>query len=65
MTLAPGLEAAIHLHRDQGRHRRGGGQRGGAGAGYPRVLALAERATVAAVAGVLEVGSTTVGTRWS
>jgi fluoroacetyl-CoA thioesterase len=29
----------------------------------PRVLALAERATVAAVAGALEVGATTVGTR--
>jgi fluoroacetyl-CoA thioesterase len=29
----------------------------------PRVLALAERATVAAVAGALEAGATTVGTR--
>ena len=29
----------------------------------PRVLALAERATVAAVAGALQAGATTVGTR--
>jgi predicted thioesterase len=31
--------------------------------GTPRVLALAERATVAAVAGALEAGATMVGTR--
>jgi predicted thioesterase len=31
--------------------------------GTPRVLALAERATVAAVAGALEPGTTTVGSR--
>ena len=31
--------------------------------GTPQVLALAERATVAAVAGALEPGTTTVGTR--
>jgi fluoroacetyl-CoA thioesterase len=35
----------------------------GAGAGHPRVLALVDRATVAAVAGALEAGATTVGVR--
>jgi predicted thioesterase len=61
--LAPGLEAAF-------RHTVTGADTATAvGSGEvpvlatPRVLALAERATVAAVAGALEPGATTVGTR--
>src|SRR4029450_3231080 len=63
MTLEPGLEAAF-------RYTVAGADTAAAiGSGEvpvlatPRVLALAERATVAAVAGALEAGATTVGTR--
>ena len=63
MALAPGLEAGF-------RHTVSGSDTATAvGSGEvpvlatPRVLALAERATVAAVAGALEAGATTVGTR--
>src|SRR5919204_6464969 len=63
MTLEPGLEAAF-------RYTVTGADTAAAlGSGEvpvlatPRVLALAERATVAAVAGALEAGATTVGTR--
>jgi fluoroacetyl-CoA thioesterase len=62
-ALAPGLEAAF-------RHSVTGADTATAvGSGEvpvlatPRVLALAERATVAAVAGALEAGATTVGAR--
>ena len=63
MALAPGLEAAF-------RYTVAGADTAAAvGSGEvpvlatPRVLALAERATVEAVAGALEAGATTVGTR--
>ena len=63
MTLEPGLQAAF-------RYTVTGADTAAAlGSGEvpvlatPRVLALAERATVAAVAGALEAGATTVGTR--
>ena len=63
MTLEPGLQAAF-------RHTVTEADTAGAiGSGEvpvlatPRVLALAERATVAAVAGALQAGATTVGTR--
>ena len=63
MTLEPGLAAAF-------RYTVTGADTAVAlGSGQvpvlatPRVLALVERATVAAVAGALEAGTTTVGTR--
>jgi fluoroacetyl-CoA thioesterase len=63
VPLSPGLEAAF-------RYTVAGADTAAAiGSGEvpvlatPRVLALAERATVAAVAGALEAGATTVGTR--
>lgn len=63
MTLEPGLRAAF-------RYTVAGADTAAAvGSGEvpvlatPRVLALAERATVAAVAGALQAGATTVGTR--
>jgi predicted thioesterase len=63
MTLEPGLQAAF-------RHTVTGADTAAAiGSGEvpvpatPRVLALAERATVTAVAGALQAGATTVGTR--
>jgi predicted thioesterase len=63
MALAPGLEAAFRYTVT------GADTAAAVGSGEvlvlatPRVLALAERATVAAVVGVLEAGATTVGTR--
>jgi fluoroacetyl-CoA thioesterase len=63
MTLEPGLQATF-------RYTVTGADTAAAlGSGEvpvlatPRVLALAEQATVAAVAGVLEAGATTVGVR--
>jgi fluoroacetyl-CoA thioesterase len=63
MALAPGLEAAFRYTVT------GADTAAAVGSGEvpvlatPRVLALAERATVDAVAGALEAGATTVGTR--
>ena len=59
MTLAPGLQ----VHRDRGRHRRGPRQGKVSVLAIPRVLASAERATVAAAAGALAAGATRVGTQ--
>jgi fluoroacetyl-CoA thioesterase len=65
MTLEPGLQVTL-------RHTVAEADTAAAlGSGEvpvlatPRVLALAERATVAAVAGALEAGATTVGVRSS
>src|SRR5215208_1894747 len=63
MALAPGLEAAFRYTVT------GADTAAAVGSGEvpvlatPRVLALAERATVAAVAGALQARATTVGTR--
>ena len=63
MALAPGLEAAFRYTVT------GADTAAAVGSGEvpvlatPRVLALAERATVDAVAGALAAGATTVGTR--
>ena len=63
MALIPGLEAAFRYTVT------GADTAAAVGSGEvpvlatPRVLALAERATVDAVAGALEAGATTVGTR--
>ena len=63
MALTPGLEAAFRYTVT------GADTAAAVGSGEvpvlatPRVLALAERATVDAVAGALEAGATTVGTR--
>jgi fluoroacetyl-CoA thioesterase len=63
MTLEPGLRAAFHYTVT------GADTAAAVGSGEvpvlatPRVLALAEQATVAAVAGALEAGATTVGVR--
>ena len=63
MALIPGLEAAFRYTVT------GADTAAAVGSGEvpvlatPRVLALAEQATVAAVAGALEAGATTVGTR--
>jgi fluoroacetyl-CoA thioesterase len=63
MTLEPGLRAAFRYTVT------GADTAAAVGSGEvpvlatPRVLALAEQATVAAVAGALEAGATTVGVR--
>jgi fluoroacetyl-CoA thioesterase len=63
MTLEPGLRAAFHYTVT------GADTAAAVGSGEvpvlatPRVLALAEQATVAAVAGALAAGATTVGLR--
>ena len=63
MTPEPGLRAAFHYTVT------GADTAAAVGSGEvpvlatPRVLALAEQATVAAVAGALEAGATTVGVR--
>ena len=63
MTLEPGLRAAFHYTVT------GADTAAAVGSGEvpvlatPRVLALAEQATVDAVAGALEAGATTVGVR--
>jgi hypothetical protein len=56
-----GRGGGLAVHRDRGRHRRSGRQRRRAVVAIPRVLILAERATVAAR--WRRAGATTVGTR--
>jgi fluoroacetyl-CoA thioesterase len=63
MTLAPGVQAAFRYTATEPDTRRGPRQRGVPVLGTPRVLALAERATLAAVARALAAGATTVGVR--
>jgi fluoroacetyl-CoA thioesterase len=63
MTLEPGLEAAFRYTVTRADTAVAVGSGEVPVLATPRVLALAERATVAAVAGVLETGTTTVGTR--
>jgi hypothetical protein len=62
MTLEPGLEAAFRYTVTEADTAAALGSGEVPVLATPRVLALAERATVAAVAGALEVGAT-VGTR--
>jgi predicted thioesterase len=63
MTLEPGLEATFRHTVTEADTAAAVGSGELSVLATPRVLALAERATVAAVAGVLEAGATTVGTR--
>jgi fluoroacetyl-CoA thioesterase len=63
MTLEPGLEATFRHTVTEADTAAAVGSGELPVLATPRVLALAERATVAAVAGVLEAGATTVGTR--
>ncbi|HWC44225.1 MAG TPA: hotdog domain-containing protein [Actinomycetota bacterium] len=63
MPLAPGLEAAFRHTVTRADTATAVGSGEVPVLATPRVLALAERATVAAVAGALEPGATTVGTR--
>jgi fluoroacetyl-CoA thioesterase len=63
MTLAPGLKAAFRYTVTEADTAAALGSGEVPVLGTPWVLALAERATVAAVAGALEAGATTVGTR--
>ena len=63
MTLEPGLEAAFRYTVTEADTAAALGSGEVPVLATPRVLALAERATVAAVAGALEAGATTVGTR--
>jgi fluoroacetyl-CoA thioesterase len=63
MTLEPGLEAALRYTVTEADTAAAVGSGEVPVLATPRVLALAERATVAAVAGALEAGATTVGTR--
>jgi fluoroacetyl-CoA thioesterase len=63
MTLEPGLEAAFRYTVTEADTATALGSGEVPVLATPRVLALAERATVAAVAGALEAGATTVGTR--
>jgi len=63
MALAPGLEAAFRHTVTEADTAAAVGSGEVPVLATPRVLALAERATVAAVAGALEAGATTVGTR--
>ena len=63
MTLEPGLEATFGHTVTEADTAAAVGSGEVPVLATPRVLALAERATVAAVAGVLEAGATTVGTR--
>jgi fluoroacetyl-CoA thioesterase len=63
MTLEPGLEAAFGYTVTEADTAAALGSGEVPVLATPRVLALAERATVAAVAGALEAGVTTVGTR--
>ena len=63
MTLEPGLEAAFRYTVTEADTAAAVGSGDMPVLATPRVLALAERATVAAVAGALEAGATTVGTR--
>jgi predicted thioesterase len=63
MALAPGLEAAFRYTVTEADTAVAAGSGEVPVLATPRVLALAERATVDAVAGVLEAGATTVGTQ--
>jgi fluoroacetyl-CoA thioesterase len=63
MTLEPGLEASFRYTVTEADTAAALGSGEVPVLATPRVLALAERATVAAVAGALEAGATTVGTR--
>jgi predicted thioesterase len=63
MPLTPGLEAAFRYTVTAADTAAAVGSGEVPVLATPRVLALAERATVAAVAGALEAGTTTVGTR--
>jgi fluoroacetyl-CoA thioesterase len=63
MTLEPGLEATFRHTVTEADTAAAVGSGEVPVLATPRVLALVERATVAAVAGVLEAGATTVGTR--
>ena len=63
MTLEPGLQAAFRYTVAEADTAAAVGSGQVPVLATPRVLALAERATVAAVDGALEAGATTVGTR--
>ena len=63
MTLEPGLRAAFRYTVTEADTAVALGSGEVPVLATPRVLALAERATVAAVAGAVEAGATTVGTR--
>jgi fluoroacetyl-CoA thioesterase len=63
MSLDPGLEATFRYTVTEADTAAAIGSGEVPVLATPRVLALAERATVAAVAGALEAGATTVGTR--
>ena len=63
MTLEPGLRAAFRYTVTEADTAVALGSGEVPVLATPRVLALAERATVAAVAGALAAGATTVGTR--
>jgi hypothetical protein len=61
MTLEPGLQAAFRHTVTEADTAAAIGSGEVPVLATPRVLALAERATVAAVAGALQAGATTVG----
>jgi fluoroacetyl-CoA thioesterase len=63
MTLEPGLRAAFRYTVTEADTAAAVGSGQVPVLATPRVLALAERATVAAVEGALEAGATTVGAR--
>src|SRR5215207_8262054 len=63
MTLEPGLQAAFRHTVTEADTAAAIGSGEVPMLATPRVLTLAERATVAAVAGALQAGATTVGTR--
>jgi fluoroacetyl-CoA thioesterase len=63
MTLEPGLQASFRYNVAEADTAAAVGSGEVPVLATPRVLALTERATVAAVAGVLEAGATTVGVR--
>jgi predicted thioesterase len=63
MTLRPGLEAAFRYAVTEADTAAAVGSGDVPVLATPRVVALAERATVAAVAGALAAGTTTVGFR--
>ena len=63
MTLEPGLQAAFRCTVTEADTAAALGSGEVPVLATPRVLALAEQATVAAVAGALDAGATTVGVR--
>jgi fluoroacetyl-CoA thioesterase len=63
MTLEPGLQAAFRYTVSEADTAAAVGSGEVPVLATPQVLALAERATVAAVAGALDPGATTVGVR--